>query len=306
MNKKAHLAGLGFSIIFGFSFLFSKLALSNIAPMGLLAYRFLIAFIVFFLLKVTKIIHFKFEKHMLFVIVPVIVFQPVLYFIFETYGLDLTSSGEAGLMIALIPIFVALLSAMLLHEKPSLFQVVFIMISVSGVILIQTYKSFELGSSIWGFMLLFGAVISAAFYNISSRHANQSYRASDITYLMMMAGAITFNSIYMIDLLIKGEIQSYMTNLYAFDVFFPVFILGAIISTGGFFLVNYTLHHMPAHISSIYTNLSTIVALLAGAIFLEETISVYHVIGSILIIAGVYGTIVIQNMKAAKKASLSS
>ncbi len=303
MTRKAHIAGIGFSIIFGFSFLFSKLALDHVSPMGLLAYRFLFAFLVFYMLKLTKIIIFKFERRMLFALLPVIIFQPVLYFIFETYGLNLTTSGEAGLMIALIPICVALLSALLLREKPSFWQILFISISVSGVILIQTYKSFELNSSIWGFILLFGAVLSAAFYNITSRKASQSYKASEITYLMMIAGAISFNLIYMVELLMNGSIVAYVTVLFNWQVFLPVFVLGAIVSTAGFFLVNYTLHHMPAHISSIYTNLSTVVALIAGMLFLQETISLFHILGSILIISGVYGTIIIQNKKAAKEAA---
>lgn len=303
MNKKAHVAGIGFAVIFGFSFLFSKMALTYISPMALLAYRFLFAVIAFLILRLTHAITFKFEKRMIIIILPVIIFQPVLYFIFETYGLNYTSSGEAGLMIALIPVFVALLSALLLKEKPALLQFVFILVSVSGVIIIQAYKSLSLGSSVIGFLLLFGAVLSAAIFNITSRRASLTYQASDITYLMMIAGAITFNGIYVTDLIIKQQINLYTENLFQLNVLLPVFILGAIISTTGFFLVNYTLHHMPAHISSIYTNLSTIVALIAGMIFLQENISLYHVLGSVLIISGVYGTVWYQNKKAASIAT---
>ncbi len=303
MNKKAHLAGIGFSTIFGFSFFLSKVALTSIPPLGILAYRFLAALIVFYMLKTFNIIHFKFRKSMLIALLPVIIFQPVLYFIFEVYGLRLTTSGEGGLMIALIPIFVTILSAMLLKEKPTFWQVIFILISVSGVIVIQTYKSLTLNSSIWGFVLLLGAVISAAIFNITSRHASKRYKAIEITYLMMMAGAISFNMIYIIDLLFKGNIAGYVTYLFDWQAFLSVFVLGSIVSTAGFFLVNYTLHHIPAHISSIYTNLSTVVTLIVGSLFLQEAISIYHIIGSILIISGVYGTIVFQNKKAAKKAT---
>ncbi|MNC80190.1 EamA-like transporter family protein [compost metagenome] len=41
---------------------------------------------------------------------------------------------------------------------------------------------------------------------------------------------------------------------------------------------------------SVFTNLSTIVSIAAGAFFLGEEITVYHWIGSLLIIAGVIGT----------------
>ena len=41
----------------------------------------------------------------------VALFQPILYFIFETVGVDLTSASESGIVIALIPVVVATLSA---------------------------------------------------------------------------------------------------------------------------------------------------------------------------------------------------
>ncbi|MFA7076150.1 MAG: DMT family transporter, partial [Candidatus Izemoplasmatales bacterium] len=106
MNKKAHIAGILFSIIFGFSFMMSKTALEYVSPIGLISYRFLLAFIVFEILRLTKIVKINLNKKSLVSIILVAVFQPVLYFIFETYGLSMTSSAEAGLMIALIPIFV--------------------------------------------------------------------------------------------------------------------------------------------------------------------------------------------------------
>ncbi|HPD99958.1 MAG TPA: DMT family transporter, partial [Bacillota bacterium] len=43
------------------------------------------------------------------------------------------------------------------------------------------------------------------------------------------------------------------------------------------------------HISSIYSNIATIVSVIAGAIFLNETIEGYHIIGGLMIVSGVYG-----------------
>ncbi|PKK94888.1 MAG: EamA family transporter, partial [Tenericutes bacterium HGW-Tenericutes-5] len=95
MNKKAHISGIFFSIIFGFSFMMSKTAMNYVSPMGLIAYRFLLAFLVFTILRITGIIKIKIHLKSLFWIVLVAFFQPVLYFAFETYGLSLTSSAEA-------------------------------------------------------------------------------------------------------------------------------------------------------------------------------------------------------------------
>lgn len=140
MEKKAHLSGIAFAIIFGFSFMFSKIALESISPMGLIAYRFLLAFLAMTGLRMTKVITIRFEKRHFLPLFLVALFQPIFYFIFETYGLSLTSSGEAGMMIAMIPIAVSIFSTLFLKEKPRILQLFFICLSVAGIVTIQIAK----------------------------------------------------------------------------------------------------------------------------------------------------------------------
>ncbi|MCD4826248.1 MAG: DMT family transporter [Acholeplasmataceae bacterium] len=293
MTKRIHIAGILFASIFGFSFLFSKIALNYVTPIGLIAYRFLIAFIVFEVLRLTKVIKISIKRPQIKYLVLVAVFQPILYFLFETYGLRLVSSGEAGMMIALIPIFVAILSAIIIKEKPKGIQVLFILLSFIGVLVIQLSKSGTSGNSEFlGFILLLLAVISAALFNIASRTAStKSLRPMEVTYFMMLFGALIFNTIYVVQLIIENRLSDFITNLYQFEIIGPILYLGIVASIGGFFLVNLVLSKVPAHVSSIYANLSTIVAIIAGALFLNESIMIYHIIGSILIVTGVYGTV---------------
>lgn len=298
MNKKGHISGIFFSTIFGFSFMMSKTALAHVSPIGLIAYRFLLAYLVFEVLRLTKVIKIKINKKALPSIILVAIFQPVLYFLFETYGLAKTTSAEAGLMIALIPIFVTILSSFILKEKPKALQVVFIIISVGGVLLIQIFKSgFNFESSSIGFGLLLLAVISAALFNIASRNASKEHKPYEITYIMMLMGAISFNSIYIIELITKDSLSMYFANLGNLQVLLPILYLGIIASIVGFFLVNFSLGVLPAHVSSIYANISTIVAVIAGALFMHETIYYYHIIGGVMIIAGVYGAARINYLK---------
>ena len=302
MNKKAHIAGIFFSVIFGFSFMMSKMALEYVTPVGLIAYRFLLAFIVFEILRLTKVIKININRKALISIVLVAIFQPVLYFLFETFGLAKTTSAEAGLMIALIPIFVTILSSVILKEKPLFLQVIFILISVSGVVLIQIFKSgLNFESSSIGFGLLLLAVISAALFNIASRSAAKDHKPHEITYVMMIMGAVCFNGIYIVQLLIENDLPRYFSNLSNPSVFLPILYLGIIASIIGFFLVNYSLNKLPAHISSVYANISTIVAVIAGAIFLKETLYFYHIIGGAMIVTGVYGAARINYLRNRKK-----
>jgi drug/metabolite transporter (DMT)-like permease len=291
MNKLGHIAGILFALIFGFSFMFSKIVLDYLTPMGLIAYRFLLAFIVFEILRLTKVVRIRFHKELLVPVLLVAFFQPILYFIFETYGLARTPSSEAGMMIALIPIFVTILSTLILNEKPSLGQVLFIGLSFSGVILIQVLNGGEgTRSSFLGIALLLLAVISAALFNIASRNASKKVKPYELTYFMMLSGALVFNAIHVVQLLLKGDINTYFSSLSSFTVIGPLLYLGIVASIGGFFLVNFALSKLPAHVSSIYANLSTVVAVLAGYAFLNEALNWYHIVGGLMIVLGVYGT----------------
>lgn len=304
MNKKAHLAALIFASIFGFSFLFSKIALSYLSPLGLIAYRFLFAYLGFELLRIFRLIKININRSNIAYGLLTAFFQPLLYFLFETYGLAKTSSGEAGMMIALIPIIVSLLSAFILKEKPKKAQYLFIALSVSGIIFIQLMKPNQGGSNITGIILLFLAVLSAGFYNIASRNASKKLSPIETTYLMMLTGAAVFNVIYLTELIIGKNVSSYFALLTEGKVIIPLLYLGLVASIGGFFMMNYALSHLPAHVSSIYSNLSTIVAIIAGALFLQESLTWFHYVGSAMIIVGVYGTVALQKIRQKKEVSL--
>lgn len=292
MRRNVHLAGVIYATIFGFTFMFSKVALDYVRPIGLIAYRFLIAIIVLEILRWFKVIHIQFKKKHFRHLFLVALFQPILYFIFETFGIRLTTSGESGMMIALIPIFVTILSSVILKEAPKKIQIFFILLSVSGVLFIQIMKSSSgLDVNLWGLLLLLGAVISAALFNIASRNASKTLKPYELTYFMMLGGALVFNTLYIIQLSIESRLGDYFTNLSHLELVVPILYLGVIASIGGFFLVNFALSKVPAHVSSIYANLSTIVAIIAGAWLLNEKLYYYHFIGAFMIIIGVYGTV---------------
>ncbi len=290
--KFAHLAGLAFSLIFGLTFMFSSIALDHIEPIALISYRFLIAFLVFEILRRVGIAPIRFKKENIKAILSVALMQPVLYFLFETYGLNRTTSAEAGMMIALIPIFATIFSSIILKERPRFIQIVFIMLSVSGVIMIQWMNARGgIDVDIIGFILLLFAVMSAGLFNIASRSASKRMRPHEVTYFMMMIGAISFNLIYIVMLSWRGEIAAYSERFLNVSVIGPVLFLGVVASIGAFGLVNFALSRLEVHVSAIYANISTIVAVISGAVFLNEPIFWYHYLGALMIVGGVYGTV---------------
>jgi len=86
------------------------------------------------------------------------------------------------------------------------------------------------------------------------------------------------------------NLGDYFGSINNVEFIISIAYLGIVASIGGFFLVNFALGILPAHVSSIYANLSTVVAVIAGYLILKEAVYWYHLVGGIMIIAGVYGT----------------
>ncbi|WP_350343504.1 DMT family transporter [Proteinivorax tanatarense] len=302
VQKNIHFfTGLGYATIFGFSFMFTAEVLEYISPYHLLSFRFMFAFLTMTLiqfalgnrLKVKKI---PLSKKLLLLVF----FQPFLYFSAETTGVRMTSSSEAGMMIALIPIFVAIFSAVFLKEYPKKVQIPFILSSVSGVIFIaimQGRAEGEVVSNLAGIMVLLIAVLAGAGFNITSRSLSVSLTPFQRTYSMMGAGALIFSTIAVIQQGIKGELSSFFVPLTYTEVLIPLLYLGILSSVVAFFLINFTLSKVNAAQGAVFANLVTVISITAGVFIRGESFYYYHVIGAFFIITGVLGTNLLGKQK---------
>ena len=284
-----YLAGIGVALTWGLSFMFTKGALDYISTFHLLGLRFATAALTLALLRLFKIIVFKLDLKDYLYLLPLSIFQPILYFAAENTGVMLTSASYAGMMIAVIPIFVAVLSALILREYPNHIQAIFIAASVSGVIFIVYMDSLSLaGINPLGTLSLLGAVIAAACYNIASRKASKKYKPIEITWVMMLMGAVSFNLISLYQQFPAITPVDYLIPFKA--VWLPVIYLGIAASVCAFFLFNYVLSKVTATQGSVFANLVTVIAIAAGILFRDEIVRWYHLAGTALVLLGVWGT----------------
>lgn len=284
-----YLAGLIFSSIFGFSFLFTKEGLELMTPFQLLGFRFALAFISLSILRIAGIINIDLKGKNIKLLMLLAVFQPGIYFVFETIGMIYTTSSEAGIMIALIPIAVTILAAVFLKEKTSLIQIAFVLLSVGGVFFIILNKGGSaIEGNLFGIFLLAVAVLAAAFYNIISRKLSLQFRPIEITYFMMGFGALAFNltALYQRSFNLSG----YFNVLSETKVIITIIYLGIFSSVIAFFMMNYTLSKINAAQAAVFANFTTVVSILAGVFIRNESFYKFQIIGAVLIIVGVWGT----------------
>ena len=274
-------AGLGYSTIFGFSFLASKKALENVNPFELLFLRFSFATFVFVLLIAFRIIRLSYRGKPVVQLIPVCLFQPVLYFTCETFGIMECSTSTAGLVLGAVPVTVAFLAWLILDEKPTWLRMLSLFVSLSGVGFIALNIS-EGENTIFGLILMVGAMVSASLYNVFSRKSSTYFRPMETTFVMMISGTLTFGLL----ILAKGApalLQRSVTVLPS------IFYLGGLSSVVAFFLVNFNLSRLKASQSSIFSNISTAVAVAAGVLFRGEYFGPLQATGAVLILLGVWG-----------------
>lgn len=287
-----YMTALGYSLIFGMSFMFTKIGLEYMSTLQIIAYRFLVAAFLLQALKVLRLIKIDFKGKNIKLVLLTAIFQPVLYFFFEVEGVNLTSSSQAGLMISLIPVFTAILASIFLKERLNPLQIGFIALSVGGVAVINLLNSSsELSGNTRGLVFLTLAVLSGTLYGLGSKKASQEFTPIEITYAMMWIGAIVFNLTLIGRSLFEGTLALYFEPLSNPEIILPILYLGILSSVVAFFFMNYTISRIPVSQSAIFGNMVTVFAILAGVFVLGESFGLVDAIGAVMILLGVWGTL---------------
>lgn len=284
-----YLAAAGSAVIFRFSFLFTKNALDNLEAFELLGLRFFLAAVSVLLLRRLRLIQVMLTWDKLRSLLLVALLQPLLYFICETIGVQHTSSSVAGVLIGLIPVAVAAFSALLLKEPVSRKQWAAIIVSAAGVVLLTWPQLQEGLGGLGGVFALLGAVLAGALYNIVSRQASQKAEPAEVTYVMMLVGAVVFNLIVMTRAALNGAPIMYFRVFASSETTFALLYLGLLSSVGAFFLLNYALSRLSASRAAVFINLTPVFPVAAGVLFRGERLLPLQLMGAAVVLAGVWG-----------------
>jgi drug/metabolite transporter (DMT)-like permease len=281
------LAAFGGNFIFGLSFLFTKTALAYSTPSVLLALRFLLAFLVMNVLLLTGKIKISLKGKPLGWLLLMGIFQPVLYFYFENYGLLYSNATFSSVMIALVPIASLVFGALFMKETPTVLQALCSAVSVGGVIFMALRQSAGGAITVWGILLLIGAVVSAVGFNVISRRSAEKVTAFERTYMMFLIGTVTFGGVAVIEnISTPWLLVSPLTN-GSFVI--SLLYLGVLSSVAAFLMINYANTYLPLSRATVFSNVITVVSVFAGVVLLKENFDMYMLLATVMIILGIAG-----------------
>ncbi|MDA2735455.1 DMT family transporter [Bacillus cereus group sp. Bc015] len=273
--------------IWGGMYVVSKYVLDFIPPLTLVWLRFIIAFVVLYMIlkiaekKQKKTVTIRKKDWLLFAWIGFIG-----YFISITcqfIGTKLSDAHTGSLVTSATPAFIVIFAAIILKEKLTARRLLSTIIATIGVIIVIGWD-IEIGSYFIGTIILVGAAITWALLSIYVKIASARFSSLVITTYAI------FFSLFFITPFMIWEFQSNPIEHMNLYVVLGVLYLGIVSTAGAFFLWNKGLELMDASIGSLFFFFQPIVGSLLGWLLLNETLSSNFFIGGILIICSVFIT----------------
>lgn len=273
------------NIIWGFSYLFTKLGLdASPDPNVMLAHRFLIAtvFMVILMLCGKGKLSFRGKNWKPMVLMLIL---EVAYFFLETYGIIHTNTTISGLVLAVVPVVTIGTGALFLREYPTRRQALFCLMPVAGVVL-MTVSGKELGVvKPLGIVLLLLSLLTSAAYKTINRKAAEEFTTFERSFLVLANSAWVFTLMGMGA--VDWDIKTFVSPLLDVKYLISVLCLGLFCSVAAQLLVNYASGKMSVFKVSSFGALSTLCSVFAGVVFLKEPIDLILVLGAVLILIGI-------------------
>ena len=219
-----------------------------------------------------------------------------------SFGEQTIPSGITALLIALLPIWVAIISRVIYRERIAPLTAVGIAIGIIGVGILVSPNAGEQGLDPLGLACILFSPLSWGGGSIwSQRRAATPADPRVAVAIQMLAGSAGGAIVA----LLLGEWGAIHTESIGPDVIFALFYLVTVGSLLAYNVYTWLLRVAPFGLVSTYAYVNPVVAVFAGSLILREQISTQILIGGAVVVAGVALIITARNRasRAAKGAA---
>jgi len=268
------------------NFVVGKFAsLYEVPPFSLNFYRWFFAWLILAPFTIPEIIKKKdyiISNYKLFIVLGVTsitIFNSIVY-----YSLNFTQVISGVLMISTIPVMIMFFSSILKIEKTNIFQVIGVVLSFLGVIIIITKANFEILKNLnfnKGDITMVIAMLSWALY--STLLKKQKYEISQLSLLqvVMSFGLIFLIPIYFIEYQLGFRIT--LEKPFILILSYVVLLPGL----ASFILWIKGISIIGANRSGVFLHLMPIMSAIMAMIIFNEKFMFYHMLGACFIISGI-------------------
>ena len=201
-------------------------------------------------------------------------------------GLQTVSAGRAGLIIALNPVGIALLSALFGGEPLRVVRTLGVLVSVAGAVLVISNGQLSLLSSGAGIgeLTLLGCVLCWALYSVIGRRAMRGMSPLTTVTYSAVAGTLFLAPVAMTQG-VMAKVSSYGVQAWASLLYLA--LLGTVV---GFLWYYQSINEIGAVRSGVFINFVPLFAMLFGLLLLDEPLTPTLLQGAALVITGAWIT----------------
>lgn len=220
-------------------------------------------------------------------------FEPLIYFLAETYGLFLVDSPSiSSLVLGLNPVLALFFGLIFFGEKINAINVVGLVMTLCGLAFVVWQGVTPGGGYLLGILILLVAVIAEVSYaSLTKRLATgglshacdkDSYSPSVIVMYQFLIG-----SVYMVPLFLTRGLEGFNADVYfSWDVLYPLLSLALLCSCLCFSLWAFCIKHLGVAKSGNFIAITPVFTALLCWLLGRETLSLHQWIGIAIAIVG--------------------
>ncbi|WP_244834571.1 DMT family transporter [Clostridium sp. BJN0001] len=282
-NANGHLIALLTILLWGTTFISTKILLVSFQPVEILFFRFVIGLVALLIIYPHSMKYTTLRQEMTFIAAG---FCGIcLYYLFENIALTYTMASNIAVIVSVAPFFTAILSRLFLKEEGKLSANFFVgfVLALLGIFLISFNGSNLKLNPIGDILALLAALVWACYSILIKKISAYGYNTILTTRRIFFYGILfIIPALFLFDF--RFELTRFTNPVYLFNIIF----LGLGASAICFVSWNFAVKILGVVKTSVYIYIVPVITVIASILILHEKITVLSFIGTSLALTGLF------------------
>lgn len=205
----------------------------------------------------------------------------VLFRIFILYGLQSTSAVQAGIITGTTPAVLALLSILLLGERPDLRKIATVLLAMAGCVILNLFSAADEANraSLIGGLLVLAAVCSECLFTIFRKRISDTVSATTNTTVLIFFS--------MLIVALPAYVQAQEMNALSTGDMLAIVYYGLFATVLAYLLWTGAVGDVDGSTAGVCSSAMPASSMLLAVLVLGEQLHWYHLFGCLMIISGI-------------------
>ncbi len=286
-NKKSnlfpHAMAMYNVIVWGTTFVSTKVLLDSFEPLEILIYRFVIGYIALWCLKPTFLKWQGLKKEFAYFMAGLS--GVTIYFLGENISLTMTYTGNVSIIVSTAPLFTAICACLMTKsERPTKYFWGGFVLAIAGIAMINVGGMGVDAAHMKGDLL---ALVAAAVWGVYCVVLNE-HVGEDVPVIVRTRRIFFYGLLTMIPCVFFMRTQFHPERLIEPVNAGNILFLGILATAGAYATWNYAVARLGVMKSSVYIYLIPVITIICSSIILKEKITVGAILGCLLTMAGLF------------------